>query len=67
MGKVRKGGKRGGERSRSTPNSVASRQKGQVLYCEKCCQSGAHTTVADVRRCYGRGVALGRDFRWVRA
>ena len=42
-------------------------KKAQVLYCEKCCQTGAHVVVADVRRCYGRGVVMGRDFRWVTA
>lgn len=52
-----------GKRPKKARDGVGQQTK--VLYCEKCCHTN-HTTVADVRRCYGRGVVMGRDFRWVR-
>lgn len=67
--KVRKGrGGRSGEprKSGSRGMSTPPSSSGKALYCEKCCQTGVHHTVAQVRECYGRGVVMGRDFRWVR-
>jgi len=62
MGKVRKGGRRGGERGMTTTPSHA----GKVILCENCGRVGEHRSTSEVRRCYGRGVTLGRDFRWVK-
>lgn len=61
--KVRKGkgGRTGMKGMSTTPAS-----SGKVLYCERCCQTGMHRTVREVRTCHGRPVVLGVDFRWVR-
>lgn len=52
-----------GKRPARVRDGVGSR----VIYCENCGSTGQHIRVSEVRMCYGRGVADGRDFQWVSA